>query len=74
MWRVTVNDTCISSAMCLGTAPEHFQFDERQRSRPVQSEIEPNDLVRAAAANCPMEAILVVDLDSGEVLEGVEAE
>jgi ferredoxin len=74
MWRVTVNDTCISSAMCIGTAPEHFQFNEQQRSQPVRSEIEPNDLVRAAAANCPMEAILIVDVDTGEVLEGVEPE
>ena len=74
MWRVTVNDTCISSAMCLGTAPGHFRFNEQQRSEPVRGEIEPDEQVRAAAANCPMEAILVVDLDSGEVLEGIEAQ
>ena len=74
MWRVTVNDTCISSAMCVGTAPEQFRFNERQRSQPIHPEIEPDDLVRAAAANCPMEAILIVDVETGEVLEGVEPE
>jgi ferredoxin len=35
-WRVTVDTgRCISSGMCLGTAPARFRFDESQHPRPV---------------------------------------
>ena len=35
-WRVTVDTRlCISSGLCLGTAPGRFRFDESQHSSPV---------------------------------------
>ena len=64
-WRVTVNARlCISSGMCLGTAPGRFQFDRSGHSTPVRALIDPDDQVRDAAASCPLEAILLTDPDT----------
>ena len=69
-WVVAVDkDTCIGSAVCVGTAPGRFKLDERQRSGPVTAEIDPDEAVRDAAASCPMEAISLVDADTGEPVE-----
>jgi ferredoxin len=66
-WRVTVaTGVCISSGMCLSTAPDQFRFDESQRSRPVRALAEPDDQIRDAAIFCPVEAILLTDADTGK--------
>jgi ferredoxin len=65
-WRVTVDTRlCISSGMCLSTAPGRFRFDESQHSAPVQALTEPDEQVRDAALSCPVEAILLTDAGSG---------
>ena len=64
-WRVTVDaGLCISSGMCLSTAPGRFQFDRSGHSTPVLALIDPDDRVRDAAASCPVEAILLTDPDT----------
>jgi ferredoxin len=66
-WIVSVDqDTCIGSAVCVGTAPGRFALDDRLRSAPVTSMIAPDDAVRDAAASCPVEAISLLDADTGE--------
>lgn len=66
-WRVAVDARlCISSGMCVGTAPDQFRFDGSQHSSPVRALIEPDDRVRDAAAFCPVEAILLTDADTGK--------
>ncbi len=66
-WRVTVDTgSCISSGVCLGTAPGRFRFDESQHSSPVRALTEPDDQIRDAAMSCPVEAILLIDADSGK--------
>jgi ferredoxin len=69
MWRVTVNNSCIGSGGCIGIAPRHFRLDEDDQSHPVEAEVAPDDAVLDAAATCPMEAILVINADSGEVVD-----
>lgn len=65
-WRVRVDTSrCISSGMCVGTAPERFRFDEQQHSRPVSELIEDDEAVRDAAASCPVEAISLTDVQTG---------
>jgi ferredoxin len=68
MWRVTVDHTCVGSGMCTGTAPRHFRLGRDERSQPVEAEIEPDEDVIDAALSCPMEAIVVTDTATGEVL------
>jgi ferredoxin len=71
MWRISVNHTCIRSGVCVGIAPERFRLDDTGGpSRPVPPDVEPDDDgVLDALASCPMEAITVVDLDTGEEVE-----
>jgi len=46
-----------------------FVLHERQRSGPVEAEIEADELVRDAAASCPSEAISLVDADTGQPVD-----
>jgi ferredoxin len=65
-WRVRVDEgSCISSGMCLATAPNRFEFDPDQRSRPVSELIDEDEAVRDAAASCPVEAISITDAETG---------
>ena len=69
-WTVAVDKgTCIGSAVCVGTAPGRFALDERQRSGPLAADIAPDEAVRDAAASCPVEAISLVDADTGEQVD-----
>ena len=69
-WKISVDkDLCIGSAMCVAIAPGRFVLDERQRSGPVEAGIDPDELVRDAAASCPSEAISLVDADTGQPVD-----
>jgi ferredoxin len=69
-WMVAVDKgTCIGSAVCVGTAPDRFALDERQRSSPLATDIAPDEAVRDAAASCPVEAISLVDAGTGEPVD-----
>ncbi len=64
-WKISVDkNVCIGSAMCVAIALDRFVLDERQRSGPAEAEIDPDELVRDAAASCPSEAISLVDADT----------
>jgi ferredoxin len=70
MWRITVNDRCISSGSCVGLAPERFEIDDFEgRAHPTPPDVEPDDAVLDAIASCPMEAISAIDLDTREPVE-----
>ena len=66
-WRVTVDaGLCISSGVCLGTAPGRFRFDASEHSTPVRALTEPEEQIRDAALSCPVEAITLTDAATGE--------
>jgi ferredoxin len=69
-WKLSVDkDACIGSAVCVSVAPDRFVLDERQRSGPVETEIDADEVVRDAAATCPSEAIRLVDADTGRPVD-----
>lgn len=68
MWRVEVGPACIGSASCVAFSPELFALGEDNRSHPVLAEIEPNQAALDAAVTCPVEAITIVDQETGRVL------
>ncbi|HEX6518953.1 MAG TPA: ferredoxin [Streptosporangiaceae bacterium] len=69
-WKISVDkNVCIGSAMCVAIAPDRFVLDERQRSGPAEAEIDPEEVVRDAAASCPAEAIHLVDADTGQPVD-----
>jgi ferredoxin len=70
MWRITINETCIGSGSCVGLAPQYFDLDDAEgRSHPIDPDAEPDEAVLDAVASCPMEAISVVDLETGKTVE-----
>jgi ferredoxin len=69
MWRVRVDGGCIGSGSCAGVAPAHFALGDDNRSHPLASEVAPDEAVLDAAASCPVEAIRIVDAESGEIVE-----
>ena len=76
-WKISVDkNVCICSAMCIAIAPDRLVLDERQRSgpveaeiNPVEAEIDPDEAVRDAAASCPSEAISLVEAGTGQPVD-----
>ncbi|MEV0264034.1 ferredoxin [Streptomyces sp. NPDC050617] len=68
-WHVEVDrGVCIGSGMCAGAAPEAFRLDAARQSHPVDAERDASESVLAAAESCPVEAIAITDLASGEAV------
>ncbi|MFF9017231.1 ferredoxin [Streptomyces sp. NPDC014870] len=66
-WLVEVDrSVCIGSGMCVNHAPDGFRLDTARQSHPREPEADANERVLAAAEGCPVEAILITLLDSGE--------
>ncbi|MDI2030797.1 ferredoxin [Saccharopolyspora sp. TS4A08] len=67
-WSIEIDaNTCIGSGMCAGVAPDHFELVEGY-STALQDRTEPSDDVVDAAESCPVEAILVKDVETGKVV------
>ncbi|MFF7727718.1 ferredoxin [Streptomyces sp. NPDC008001] len=54
--------------MCAGSVPEAFALGAGRRSRPVAEETDASAPVLAAAENCPVEAITITVLGTGEAV------
>ena len=66
-WRVGVDrSVCIGSAQCVHLAPDAFRLDSAMQSHPVEPETDANERILDAAENCPVEAIVITLLGSGE--------
>ncbi|MER7330530.1 MULTISPECIES: ferredoxin [unclassified Micromonospora] len=63
-WRVHVDRArCIGSGICAGTAPGHFVLVDGL-SHPLAERVAPDDALVDAADSCPMEAVIVSEVDS----------
>ncbi|MBO1333147.1 ferredoxin [Streptomyces sp. VRA16 Mangrove soil] len=66
-WHVEVDrSVCIGSGMCVNHAPDAFRLDTARQSHPETPDTDANEKVLAAAEGCPVEAIMITLLDSGE--------
>lgn len=71
-WEVQVDhEQCIGSGMCAGVASGLFQIVSG-RSEPLQEEVPADDAEKAlaAASCCPMEAITITNVATGETVYG----
>lgn len=59
---------CIGSGMCVNHAPDGFRLDSARQSHPDVPETDANEQVLTAAEGCPVEAITLTLLGSGEVV------
>ncbi|WP_369270720.1 ferredoxin [Streptomyces sp. R11] len=66
-WHVEVDrSVCIGSAQCVHHAPGGFHLDTARQAHPADPESDANETILAAAENCPVEAIVITLLGSGE--------
>ena len=66
-WHVEVDrGVCIGSAQCVRRAPDGFRLDSARQSHPAAPETDANERILAAAEGCPVEAIMITLLGSGE--------
>lgn len=66
-WNVEVDRSlCIGSAQCVHLVPEAFRLDSAMQSHPAGPEADANERILAAAEGCPVEAIMITLLGSGE--------
>ncbi|MET9529298.1 MULTISPECIES: ferredoxin [unclassified Streptomyces] len=68
-WHVEVDrSVCIGSGMCVNHAPDGFALDSARQSHPRSPETDAGEKVLAAAEGCPVEAIIITLLESGETV------
>ncbi|NUR30459.1 MAG: ferredoxin [Catenulispora sp.] len=68
-WRVTVDtDLCIGSGNCVLSAPDAFELDVMRQSCPKHEVMPSSAAVLDAAENCPVEAISIVEEESGKAV------
>ncbi|MEU9288411.1 ferredoxin [Streptomyces sp. NPDC048275] len=66
-WGVEVDrSVCIGSAQCVHLAPDAFRLDSAMQSHPAEPETDANEKILAAAEGCPVEAVMITLLGSGE--------
>lgn len=59
-------ELCFGFGDCVDSAPGLFELDEEGKSVVIDSEAHTLDDLLVAAQDCPVDAIIVVDADSGE--------
>ncbi|MFE6551500.1 ferredoxin [Streptomyces sp. NPDC057746] len=66
-WHIEVDrSVCIGSAQCVHRAAEAFRLDGARHSHPVDPDADAGEQILDAAENCPVEAIVITLVDSGE--------
>jgi ferredoxin len=68
-WHVEVDRAlCIGSAQCVHHAPDGFRLDGARQSHPSDPDTDANERVLEAAEGCPVEAITITLVGSGEAV------
>nr|WP_232328393.1 ferredoxin [Kibdelosporangium sp. MJ126-NF4]CTQ96179.1 hypothetical protein [Kibdelosporangium sp. MJ126-NF4] len=71
-WRLDVDrHLCISSGMCVGIAPDHFEL-EGDGSHALADVVDQDEAVIDAAESCPVEAIKVLSAANGDLVAPTE--
>ena len=62
------HDICVGNAMCITIATKAFELNDERQAVGANPDGDTEELILAAAENCPVAAITVTDADSGEQL------
>jgi len=66
-YRIEVDrDLCAGSGICAVLAPQYFEMDTGHVARARHAVTDADPAVLEAAENCPVDAIVVLDEDTGE--------
>ena len=61
-------DLCFGFGDCVDSAPGVFELDDENKSLVVDPDAQDRDTIILAAQDCPVDAIFIVDQESGEQL------
>lgn len=59
---------CVGSTMCIQYAPKVFGLNDQRQSHVINPEGDTAGKIREAAEQCPLNAIVLEDADTGERL------
>ena len=62
------HQVCVGNAMCETFAPHTFRLDDNRQSEVVDAAGDTVEKILEAAENCPVSAIFVEDMETGEQL------
>ncbi|MFF7973990.1 4Fe-4S domain-containing protein [Streptomyces sp. NPDC007905] len=66
-WHIEVDrSVCVGSAQCLHHAADGFRLDSARQSHPVEPDADASEQLLGAAESCPVEAITITLVGSGE--------
>ena len=61
-------DLCFGFGDCMDSAPGVFELDDENKSVVVDPDAQDRDAIILASQDCPVDAIFIVDQESGEQL------
>lgn len=61
-----IRDECIGDQLCCNEAPNTFEMDEDNIAKVISTEGDPAETILAAAKNCPVDCIKLVECASGK--------
>lgn len=61
-----LRDVCIGAGTCVAEAPNTFELDEDDIAIILSTDEDDDEEIMAAAEGCPVDAIILIDTDSGE--------
>jgi ferredoxin len=59
-------DGCIGDGACCSDAPETFEMDDEDKAILKDGSTDSRDAIIEAAENCPTDAIIITDKETGE--------
>lgn len=62
-------ELCFGFGDCVDSAPGVFELDDEDKSIVVDPDGADRDQILSAAADCPVDAIFIVDAETGEQLQ-----
>jgi ferredoxin len=69
-WRIEIDRTvCVGSALCVSQVPKVFTIADDLRAETLIEVVEADEHVRDVAIMCPMSAIMLYSVETGEEVE-----
>ncbi len=66
-YKITIDKIrCVGSTLCIMEAPDIFALDDEHQAKVIDPETLDDEGVEAAAHACPMNAIFIVNKETGE--------
>ncbi len=67
--KITIDrDECIGDGLCANEAPETFEMDDDSKAVVLEGSSDTRDAIIEAGKSCPVDAIRIVDTETGEQL------